>query len=45
LELSDYFAGETINENVEVDFLIQLAGKIQKNIIKEMEVFFIKQYD
>lgn len=45
LELSEYFAGETINESTDVDFLIQCIGKIQKSIIKEMEVSSINQYD
>lgn len=45
LELSDYFAGETIYDSADVDFLVQCSGKIEKSTIKEMTVSIVKQHD
>lgn len=45
LELSDYFAGEIISESLDVDFLVQCSGTIEKNSIKEMIVSLVKQQE
>jgi hypothetical protein len=45
LELSDYFAGDIINESADVNFSVQCKGIIEKSSIKVFTVLKVKQHD